>query len=66
MRYRHGSVSIWVSDDIYSWPGHRQEIQSKVDELNELIHSLETGQTEQVAVSTPRVIMSSGAVVRRR
>lgn len=41
------SVTVYISDDIYVWPAHRREILDKMKELEELLYSLETGQTER-------------------
>lgn len=41
-------VTVYISDDIYVWPGHRREIIDKMSELEELIYSIETGQTERL------------------
>lgn len=46
MRNRY--VTIRLSEDVYVWPGHRRDILSKMDELAEIIHSLETGRTERI------------------
>lgn len=48
MRIRRRNVCVWVSDDVLEWPGHRGEIFRKMDELQGLIRSLETGQTERL------------------
>ena len=41
---RRGGITAWVDDDIIDWPGHRNEILDKMDELAELIASIETGE----------------------
>ena len=46
---RRQGVTVWISDDVYAWPGHRREIQEKVNELAELLYSLETGRTERIS-----------------
>lgn len=38
---------VRVEGNILDWPGHRREILDKVDELEALINSLETGRTER-------------------
>jgi len=43
---RGRAVTVYISDDIYVWPAHRREILEKVIELEELLYSIETGQTE--------------------
>ena len=37
---------VYVGKDILDWPGHRREILDKVDELEALIRSIETGRIE--------------------
>ena len=60
LRVVRANVTAYVSDDVYDWPGHRQEIIDKVNELDELIHSLETGQTERMADSEPTITRATG------
>lgn len=40
-------VTVRVPDELMEWPGHREEIDGKVDELEELISSITTGQIER-------------------
>lgn len=44
--YTEGVVQVRVPDHVFDWPAHVKEIERKVHELNALIFSLETGNTE--------------------
>jgi len=48
IRTRH--IIVNVGRDILDWPGHRREILDKVDALEELIRSIETGRMERLKV----------------
>lgn len=43
---RIGRVQVLLDPDILRWQAHRMEIVQRMIELSELIHSLETGETE--------------------
>lgn len=40
-------VTVEIPDDVYTWQGHREEIQNRAGELDELIYSIVTGKTER-------------------
>jgi len=46
---RGRGVTVYVSDDVYAWPAHRKEILDKMNELESLIHSIETGATTSMS-----------------
>ncbi len=46
LRRRH--VVVYVSDAVYDWRGHLKEVTDKMDELEALIRSIETGETQRV------------------
>lgn len=46
LRRRH--VVVYVSDIVYGWRAHLKEVTDKMDELEALIRSIETGETQQV------------------
>lgn len=40
---RRGRVRVKVPDEMLDYPGHRRELMEKIEELNALIFSVETG-----------------------
>jgi len=46
LKRRH--VVVYLSDAVFDWPGHRNEVLDKMDEIEELIRSIETGRTQRV------------------
>jgi len=46
LRRRH--VVVYVSDAVYDWRAHLKEVTDKMDELEALIRSIETGETQRV------------------
>lgn len=46
LRRRH--VVVYVSDVVYDWRAHLKEVTDKMDELEALIRSIETGETQRV------------------
>lgn len=46
IRRRH--VVVYLSDTVYDWPAHLKEVSDKMDELEALIRSIETGETQRV------------------
>jgi len=46
LRRRH--VVVYVSDAVYDWRGHLKEVTDKMNELEALIESIETGRTQRV------------------
>ena len=46
LRRRH--VVVYVSDIVYAWPAHLKEVLDKMDELEALIRSIETGEIQRV------------------
>ncbi len=45
---RSRSIVVSVSENVYGWPGHLNEVLDKMGELEELIRSIETGETQRV------------------
>lgn len=45
---RGRGVTVYVSNDVYDWPGNRKEILDKMDELEAIIESFETGRTQRL------------------
>ena len=39
-------VTCHIPDDVYVWPANKEEIQAKVRELNAMIESMLTGETQ--------------------
>jgi len=45
---RGRGVTVYLSNDVYDWPGHRKEILDKMRELEAIIESIETGRTQRI------------------
>ena len=46
LRRRH--VVVYVSDVVYDWRAHLKEVTDKMNELEALIRSIETGETQRI------------------
>jgi hypothetical protein len=45
---RSRSIIVSVSESVYGWPGHLNEILDKMGELEAIIDSIETGRTQRL------------------
>jgi len=43
-------ITVILPDEVADWPAHFTDIALKVDQLEELIHSIITGNTERQAI----------------